>query len=338
VGHRVTLAGSGRVFQVQGRESVLDAAIRAGLDLDYGCNTGTCGRCRARLLSGQVEALRRPDYRFSAVERAQGHVLLCSVTPRSDVVIELPGLASTGIEPQRYTVKVRHVQRLAEDLVLFRVALPRSQRMRFHPGQSVRFGAGPTLAIASCPCDARHLEFHLRCGTRGAGEAFCERLRVGRTLELEGPHGARVVDEAASHGLLFIAYDTGFAPVKSLIEHVTAQEHERPVCLAWFTCSTQGPYLHNLCRSWQDAFDAFRYVPVALPSSRAEGDPYAAELDRIVAGCEAPRCWQVYAAVPREMAATTRRVLRARGFGRLGVRIGTPGAVPAAICLRGAGN
>jgi len=333
VGHRVTLVGQGRSFEVRGRESVLDAAIRSGLDLDYGCNTGTCGRCRAQVVAGRVDALRVPDYAFTARERARGFVLLCSVTPTSDLVIELPGDLPRRIQPERLRVKVRHVERPEDDLVLFRVAAPRSRRIRFHPGQRFRFAAGPELPIASCPCEERELEFHLRRGAPGIADAFVAGLRVGRNLEIEGPFGTRVLDGAGTHGLLFIAFDTGFAPVKSLIEHVTAQDHERPLCLAWFTCSAQGPYMHNLCRSWEDAFDAFRYAPVTLPASRTAGDPYALSLDRIVARCEAPHCWQVYAAVPCALEAATRRILRARGFGRLGIRIDQPGVLPDPGCV-----
>ncbi len=337
---RVSLAGGGRAFEVHGRESVLDAAIRAGLHLDYGCNTGLCGRCRARVVSGRVEALRPTDYGFSPKERAEGYVLLCSVTPVSDVVIELPGTVPRRIEPQRYAVKVRHVDRLGEDLVLFRVATARTQRMRFYPGQSVRFLDGPVLSIASCPCEPRLLEFHLRRGptTDPTVEAFLARLRMGRGLELEGPYGARVVDEAATHPLLFIAFDTGFAAVKSLVEHVTAQEHERPLCLAWFTCSAQGPYLHNLCRSWQDAFDAFRYEPISLYRAGGGADAYDTALEQVAARCEAPERWEVYASVPERLEAVTRAVLLRLGFGAMGLRIEPATDTPDVACLLGASH
>ena len=339
MGHRVSFVGEGRTFEVQGRESILDAAIRSGIALDYGCNTGTCGRCKARLVAGDVEALRRPDYSFSRAEQAEGYVLLCSVTPVSDVVLELPDGVPRQIEPRRYAVKVRHVEWLGDDLVLFRVATARTQRMRFHPGQYVRFVDGPALSIASCPCEARLLEFHLRRSPSPdvTVDAFLSGLHVGRSLALEGPFGTRVVDEAATHGLLFIAFDTGFAAIKSLVEHVTAQPHERPVCLVWFTCSAQGPYLHNLCRSWQDAFDSFRYVPVSLhlPGGHAA---YAESLRGAIRGCETSERWQVYAALPEGLHEVTGSVLARQGFGALGVRLDPARGTPDVACLPAAGT
>jgi ring-1,2-phenylacetyl-CoA epoxidase subunit PaaE len=68
-------------------ESVLDAALRAGLDLPYSCRDGVCGTCRARLTSGQVH---QPMADLSPAEVDAGYVLTCQARPRSeDVVISL---------------------------------------------------------------------------------------------------------------------------------------------------------------------------------------------------------------------------------------------------------
>ena len=50
----VTLAPGGRSFQVEKNESVLDAALREGIALPYGCRSGTCSSCRAKVLSGEI--------------------------------------------------------------------------------------------------------------------------------------------------------------------------------------------------------------------------------------------------------------------------------------------
>jgi ring-1,2-phenylacetyl-CoA epoxidase subunit PaaE len=68
-------------------ESVLDAALRAGLDLPYSCRDGVCGTCRAKLTSGQVH---QPMADLSPAEVDAGYVLTCQARPRSeDVVISL---------------------------------------------------------------------------------------------------------------------------------------------------------------------------------------------------------------------------------------------------------
>jgi ferredoxin-NADP reductase/DMSO/TMAO reductase YedYZ heme-binding membrane subunit len=70
-------------------EPVLDAALRAGLDLPYSCRDGVCGTCRARLTSGRVH---QPMADLSRAELDAGYVLTCQARPRSeDVVISLDG-------------------------------------------------------------------------------------------------------------------------------------------------------------------------------------------------------------------------------------------------------
>ena len=64
-------------------ETVLDAAERAGLGLPFGCETGACGTCTARLLSGAVDH-RRPPRALKDRHRERGYVLTCVATPRTD--------------------------------------------------------------------------------------------------------------------------------------------------------------------------------------------------------------------------------------------------------------
>jgi len=87
-------------------------------------------------------------------------------------------------------------------------------------------------------------------------------LKSGDTVHIEGPHGEFVLNEASHRPLVFIAFETGFAPIKSLIEHAMALDASDTLNLYW-VASDKGRYLDNLCRSWSDALDNFRYIPVS---------------------------------------------------------------------------
>ena len=60
--------------------------------------------------------------------------------------------------------------------------------------------------------------------------------------------------------LAFVACDTGFAPIKSLIEHAMAVEATESISLDWLAMRPDGHYLANQCRAWAAAFDDFRYA------------------------------------------------------------------------------
>ena len=53
--HRVTIQPSGHQFSVEDDETILEAALREGHALPYGCRNGACGACKGRVLSGQVD-------------------------------------------------------------------------------------------------------------------------------------------------------------------------------------------------------------------------------------------------------------------------------------------
>ncbi len=152
---------------------------------------------------------------------------------------------------------------------LLHLQTPRSNRLRFLAGQSVTLelpgGMSASHPVASCPCDDRNLQFHVR---RREGDAFAARvfegLRAADTVRIEGPRGSFVLNEESDRPLVFIAGGTGFAPIKSLIEHAMALEAAESLSVIWLAPAADGHYLDNLCRSWSDALDDFRYLPLTL--------------------------------------------------------------------------
>ena len=271
--HRVRLQPAGQEFVVEGRETILDAALRAGVALPYGCSNGNCGECKASIIDGEVKRLKHQDFVFSALERQQRSILMCANTPVSDLVIEaLVAEGASDIDEQNFQVKVRKIERISEELLILHARMGRSQRMRFLAGQYATLrlsGLGERdFSIASCPCDEKHLEFHVRLvDSEPVSEYIFGHMRQGERLELVGPKGKFVFEEASDSPIIMIAFDTGFAAIKSLLEHATAQEREREIYLYWIACGKEGQYLKNLCRAWRDALDGFHYIPLSISES-----------------------------------------------------------------------
>jgi CDP-4-dehydro-6-deoxyglucose reductase len=85
-----------------------------------------------------------------------------------------------------------------------------------------------------------------------------------------------------------VAERTGFAPIKSLIEHAVALDWPRPIRLVW-CAEPGGHYLQNYCRSLEDAFDEFSFTLLAT----RPGD----DGSRVVESFQAQRGSDIYAAV-----------------------------------------
>ncbi|MCP4406206.1 MAG: 2Fe-2S iron-sulfur cluster binding domain-containing protein [Gammaproteobacteria bacterium] len=276
MGKRVTLLPAGSQFVVEGQETVLEAAIRSGVALPYACSNGNCGQCKARIIEGEVQRARHQDYVFSLADRQQGFVLLCANSAISDLVLEVPDVdGAEEITEQKFRVKVRKLERISDQLLILHTRMPRGERMRFLAGQyatlSIPRIGDYDYSLASCPCDEKRLEFHIRyVGHEPVSDYLFNTLRVGERLALIGPKGRFVLHEDSLRPMIMIAFDTGFAAIKSLLEHATAQEKEREIYLYWISCGSEGQYLDNLCRSWQDALDEFHYIPLSISESHQE--------------------------------------------------------------------
>jgi CDP-4-dehydro-6-deoxyglucose reductase len=185
----VRIEPNGREFEAGPHETLLEAALRAGVPVPYRCAGGTCGNCRARIVSGAVGETRFHDYVLDA--RAVGQMLLCCSTAATDV---------EDIPQQEIITRVSKMDMLSPEVMRLHLRTPRSQTLCFLAGQYVTLeipGLPPrSKSIASCPCNATHLEFHIR---RAPGDAFSEfvfsKLRLQQSVVLRGPHGRFTFDE-----------------------------------------------------------------------------------------------------------------------------------------------
>ena len=277
---QVTVRPSGHQFTVEGHDTLLQAGLRGGLQLNYGCGNGSCGMCKVRVVAGEVAKIQHFDYPLSEAERQQGYALLCAHTAASsELVLEtLEAGGPDDIAAQEIVTQLRAVSVLAPDTRLLHLQTPRSHRLRFLAGQSVTLGlAGPTgdlqrtCPVASCPCDDRNLHFFIGRDPNDAfaSRLFDETLKPGTPIMVRGPLGRFVLAEG-TRPLVFAACDLGFAPIKSLIEHALAVDEAPALSLYWLATRSDGHFMANQCRAWSAALDSFDHT-LSLSKDAREG-------------------------------------------------------------------
>ena len=321
---KIHLLPSDHEFPAEPGESLLDAALRAGLSIRYSCSSGSCGECRARLIAGELGERQPQDYVFSQREREEGQFLLCRATAATDLVLEaVEARGVADIPVQQITTQVCRLVRLTDEVMELQVRTPRSKTLWFLAGQHVRLsidGLAPrNKSIASCPCNGMVLQFHVR---RVTGDPFSEhvfnRLRLRDSVEVEGPFGEFVLDESSQRPLIFIAFETGFAPIKSLIEHAISLEMNQPMRLYWIARDAQEHYLENYCRSWHDALDDFTFTSIAAQAEAGEMTPSEQALAqasaRIIAEHPDLTGFDVYANGPDTLFTGLRKALLEKGL------------------------
>ncbi|MGB0722442.1 MAG: 2Fe-2S iron-sulfur cluster-binding protein [Gammaproteobacteria bacterium] len=263
----VKLLPSGREFLLNGKETILEAALKAGASPRYGCTSGACGSCKARLVGGEILKVREHRYTISRTEQNLGYFLMCSCTAVSDVTVEAgEARAPADIPEQRIRAAVKRITALGEGVKALFLRTPQDKRLRFLAGQSVRLsaeGLEPVeLPLASCPCDGQYLEFHLHsAGRSGLHEAlFSRAITPGYSMEVVGPEGDFALADVHDEAMILLSHGVGFGPIKSIVENAIAVEEVPAIHLHCMTDPGDSPYMENRCRSWSDALDRLSYT------------------------------------------------------------------------------
>jgi len=309
----VKIIPSGHDFFVEGTESILDASVRAGLKLAYGCSSGNCGACRAQVVSGEVHKIRKHDYVLSGHEKQLGYILTCSNTAVTDLVLEATeALSADDLPEQEIRAGVRKLERLGEDMIQLQLQTPRTQTLRFMAGQRAHLtledGNGAELPIASCPCNGRNLHFLVRLipDNRFSQTVFRD-LCQGQSVTVTGPTGRFVLEEESPEPAVFIAFGDGIAPIKSLLEHAVSIDVIESFHLYWAVSEPESRCQARWCRAMRESLDNFAYTPLV--------DARAADVFTVVAADRPePDTSRYYVAGP-----TTQARSLADGLTELGV-------------------
>jgi CDP-4-dehydro-6-deoxyglucose reductase len=275
--NKVTIKNSGHTFDVRPSQTVLQAAIDAGINLPYGCRNGACGSCKAKLISGKVM---HNDYQSSAMsdaELAAGNALLCCAMALEDLTIEcreVGGLA--GIKPRILPARVAKKEQLAHDVIALHLQLPASERLQFKAGQYIEFilkdGKRRAFSIANAQHDAEFLQLHIRVIPGGVfSEYVANELVEKAILRIEAPFGNFFLREDSNKPIIFVAGGTGFAPVKGIIEHMLFNSIKRDIILYRGARQLQDLYMHELCEKWAEFTPHLTYIPVI---SEPDGDTW----------------------------------------------------------------
>jgi len=313
---QVHVKNTGHEYFVEGNNSILEAGLSSGFALNYGCSNGNCGKCKVKLISGDIKKIRPHDFVFSQSDKLQNYFLSCSHTAITDIVIEANEAGSEkDIPKQRISAKVNKVEKMSDDVVILNLTTPRTKRLRFLAGQNVSLSHADLpsfdIPIASCPCDDMNIQFHISHRDNSLFAQYVyEELNISDSIKIRGPKGSFILDENSNNPVLFIAFDTGFAPVKSLFEHVITLEHAEYSHLLWLH-SDEEPYMHNQCRAWEDALDNFKYEHLKndLTDKGVNTEQLEMNLEKLIKQYKDLPNKNIFICGPKNMVKKTRQIL-----------------------------
>lgn len=275
--NRYTLALDGAPpVELEPRETLLNGALRHGLDFPYSCKVGGCGSCKCRLLSGRVRELTDKAYLLTKEEIRQNYILGCQSVPLSNVVVSLP------LDPfarQRAEGTIVQQNPLTHDIM--EIVLKLDTALHYRAGQHASVQASGTDIPARCysfahACTAggsRGISFFVRAVPGGRmSHWLMDPASLGRSVRLNAALGDFHLRES-DRDLLCVAGGSGLAPLIALLEDaVTGTAARRNVYLLMGARRPRDLYcletIRELGQRWQGRFE---FVPV-LSEEPADGN------------------------------------------------------------------
>ena len=254
--NKVKLNNQDVVFDVEDNETVLEAALRQGHNLPYGCRNGACGSYAGQPVDG-----------LSPEEVTQGYALLCQARAKSDLAIDARTVETAAdIKLKQLPCRVTLCEKLNDDVIRLVLDLPRTERLQFLAGQYIhiimREGKRRAFSLANPPHLDQSLELHIRHYDGGLFSEYAfNDLKEKTILRIEGPLGQFTLHES-DRPILMLAGGTGFAPIKSLVEHAIESGEQRPITFYWGARTESDLYMHDMAEQWAKENDQIKYIPV----------------------------------------------------------------------------
>jgi NAD(P)H-flavin reductase/ferredoxin len=257
-----------RIVSARAGETILEAGLREGLPMPFDCRNGGCGVCKGRVLAGRVDYGAYQESALSAAARAAGEALFCCAVPLGDLEIEYqPAPGAQAAPARRYGARVAAMEHLTHDVMKVMLEVVDGGKLKWHAGQYINIlladGAKRSFSFATAPGPGNTIELHIRHIPGGlfTTHVFAS-MKVGERIAFEGPLGAFHLREEGVKPILFVAGSTGFAPVKSMLEHAFATGFKRPMALYWGVRTRADLYAADLAAGWAREHANFTFIPV----------------------------------------------------------------------------
>ncbi len=263
---KTTIHPSNHTFPIKEDETILEAALEHGYALPYSCRDGACGVCKGKVIQGSVDHGKAQGFALSEEEKAAGMALFCCAKPLSDLVIESHEVTtSQEIPVKTLPCRVEKMVKLSADVMALYLKIPATERLQFLAGQYIdilqKEGKPRSFSLANAPHNDELLELHVRniAGGSFTNHVFNE-MKERDILRIKGPLGTFFLHEDTPKPIIFVASGTGFAPVKSIIEHALHIGFKREMHFYWGVRMHSDFYMLDLVKEWEA--QGIKFTPV----------------------------------------------------------------------------
>ncbi|ENO79323.1 phenol 2-monooxygenase [Thauera sp. 27] len=270
MGYELTIEPLGQTIEIEEGQTILDAALRAGIYLPHACCHGLCATCKVQVTDGDIEHGEASSFALMDFEREEQKCLACCATVQSDVTIE----AEIEEDPDAENLPVRdfpgvvsRIESLTPTIKGLWLKLEDAEGMRFQAGQYVNLelpdGIGSrAFSVANAPQEGGEIELNIRIVPGGRGTGYVhEQVKVGDRLTISGPYGRFFVKKSADVPVIFMAGGSGLSSPRSMILDLLAEGFDKPIALVYGQRNREELYYHDEFLALAERHPNFRYLP-----------------------------------------------------------------------------
>lgn len=315
MGRRASIPDAAREIIVAEDETLLSAALAAGIAYPHGCRAGRCGSCKTHLLDGDVELLPHTPFSLTAAEKEQGLILACRTRLRSDITVRWLARPAVAHPVVRTRATVQAVEALTHDIVEIR--LRPEKTFAASPGQfaHVRLPGLPPRDYSFAPAESGELVFHVRAIAGGEVSPAVARARPGLQLTVEGPYGEAYLREDHTGPILCVAGGSGLAPILSIVERAVKASMHQPIHVYFGARDTIDIYGADKLASLAASHPRFA-KHIVLSAANGSGQHRFGFVHQAIAAdlAGSKRGWKAYVAGPPVMVDAVGALCREQGM------------------------
>lgn len=266
--YELTINPLGQTIQVEEDQTILDAALRAGIWLPHACCHGLCATCKIQITDGEVDHGESTSFALMDFERDEGKALACCATLQTDLVIE----ADIDLDPDAEIIHVKDFSGVVTEIhnlspTIKGIFIALDDPIHFQAGQYINLaidGGRLTRAfsLATPPSQGQHIELNVRAIPGGEGTNWLHNhMKAGDRITLSGPYGRFFVRKSLGEPLIFMAGGSGLSSPRSMILDLLQDQNCPSITLVYGQRTLDELYYHEDFLEIAESHPQFSYVP-----------------------------------------------------------------------------
>ncbi len=268
--YELTIEPLGRTIEVEDGQTILDAALRAGVYLPHACGQGYCATCKVTISDGEVDHGKASNFALMDYEREEGKTLACCALLECDTVIEAEmeiDEDARDLPVRDYSGVVSRIEALTPTIKGIWIQLDDGETLDFQAGQYINLKLPEEIGVrafslASPPSQSNEIELNVKIVPGGAGTTWLhETLKVGDKISFSGPYGRFFVHKSANLPSLFMAAGSGLSSPRAMILDLLGENSTLPVTLVYGARTLAELYYHEDFLALAKKYPNFTYIP-----------------------------------------------------------------------------